>query len=690
MRRTVIGFALLCVAFTGAVLAQQRKQSEIDLQAAIRTETVELDLNGAIARYKKLVEQYGTRDRGVAASALLHLAECYRKQGDAQARKVYERIVREFGDQKIAVATARTRLDMGSDTVTTGILNKQIWTGSNVDITGTVSADGRYLSFVDWDTGDLAVHDFTRSTERRLTNKGTWEQSDDFAEESAISPDGTDIAYSWFDSAKRRYVLRALRLSPAGFPAPRTLLDNPDVFWTMPFEWSPDGKRIAVLVQRNDRVAQIGLLGKDGTLNVLKSVDWRGPRKMSFSPDGRFLAYDLPVSDVSEQRDIFVMSTDASPREVTAVAHPKDDVVMGWAPDGSLLFTSDRAGSSGLWSLAMADGKPAGMPIWLRDIDAFGSLGMRAGGSLVYGVRTSTVNVYVGEMDFHSGKMVSSPRQVVESLRVTNIQPQWSLDGTQLVYVSESRRNTRTLSTLRLQTNEVSQMSLHPMMNYFQFPQWAPDGSFTVQGRDLKGRQGIYRIDSNSGDVSPLVVSEPGVQTAQPTWSPDGRRLVYLRLDPTGGAIVVRNMDLGQETELVRAAGVVRPSVSPNGKEVIYRQADRMRKTSALKVVSIDGGTPRTVIEVAEPQMVINFVEWTPEGNVLFGLRGDTPNDITYWSIPAAGGQKTRLSLSFTGPNNSLSVHPDGRHVAFQDGKGNEEVWILENFLPAATKTARK
>jgi dipeptidyl aminopeptidase/acylaminoacyl peptidase len=39
-----------------------------------------------------------------------------------------------------------------------------------------------------------------------------------------------------------------------------------------------------------------------------------------------------------------------------------------WAPDGkSLLFVSDRRGSNDLWSIRVADGKPAGPPAMLRE-----------------------------------------------------------------------------------------------------------------------------------------------------------------------------------------------------------------------------------------------------------------------------------------------------------------------------------
>ena len=41
---------------------------------------------------------------------LVRMADCYQKLGDAQARQIFEQVVRDYADQKDAVAIARTRL----------------------------------------------------------------------------------------------------------------------------------------------------------------------------------------------------------------------------------------------------------------------------------------------------------------------------------------------------------------------------------------------------------------------------------------------------------------------------------------------------------------------------------------------------------------------------------------------------
>ena len=59
---------------------------------------VDGDLNGAIKQYGAIVSKYKA-DRGVAATALVRMAECYQKLGDTEAEKIYERLLRDFSDQ---------------------------------------------------------------------------------------------------------------------------------------------------------------------------------------------------------------------------------------------------------------------------------------------------------------------------------------------------------------------------------------------------------------------------------------------------------------------------------------------------------------------------------------------------------------------------------------------------------------
>src|SRR5262245_8123239 len=73
---------------------------------------------------------------------------------------------------------------------------RRVWADAP-DNSGNPSADGRLLSFVDWETGDVAVRDLLSGHSRRLTHKPSWNRSPEYAEWPKVSPDGKKVVYSW-------------------------------------------------------------------------------------------------------------------------------------------------------------------------------------------------------------------------------------------------------------------------------------------------------------------------------------------------------------------------------------------------------------------------------------------------------------------------------------------------------------
>ena len=103
--RHVGACAVLGVALMGVLSAQSTVQSDRQFQAALQKEMVDGDLKGAIAAYGAIASRQGV-GRDLAAQALLRMAGCHQKLGDAEAQGIYQRIVRDFPEQADAVALA--------------------------------------------------------------------------------------------------------------------------------------------------------------------------------------------------------------------------------------------------------------------------------------------------------------------------------------------------------------------------------------------------------------------------------------------------------------------------------------------------------------------------------------------------------------------------------------------------------
>jgi hypothetical protein len=83
---------------------------------------------------------------------------------------------------------------------------------------------------------------------------------------------------------------------------------------------------------------------------------------------------------------------------------------------------------------------------------------------------------------------------------------------------------------------------------------------------------------------------------------------------------------------------------------------------------------------------------WTPDGGAII-VRKVLPSRVSeLWLVPATGTPPRTLGVDAsrwsTGPVGVISLHPDGRQLAFTSGNIDDEVWVLENFLP--TLSAKK
>ena len=422
---------VLAATLVWVAAAQTVGQNDKEFQAALQKEMVAGDLEGAIEEYRRIVERPGV-ERALAAEALLRMAGCFEKLRDGQARRVYQRIITSFSEQKQTADSARTRLAaLGDLTPAAAATPQLVWRSNagcgirgmacvaepNFEI-NDVSADGRLLIGTDLssDPADLAIRDavtgqFVRlgvaNTPRNL-RAGGW---------PVLSPDGQQVAYLWDASVpgeRRKAQLRVIARAPGA--QARILIDNPEFIYLIPNAWSPDG-RILVALERPDSTWQLAWITvADRSLTVLKSLDWRmsgNARHVSLSPDGRHVAYCAlainpkgPGRPDSTDTRVYVIAADGS-AETTLTTTAGGNCSPTWTADGKhILFVSDYLGSPSLWSVAMQDGKAVSNRALVRSNigDAF-TIGMTRSGGYHYRTRSYLNTISIDDAGFPESRL---------------------------------------------------------------------------------------------------------------------------------------------------------------------------------------------------------------------------------------------------------------------------------------------
>ena len=682
MKRVMMIVVMGLAAAAGPALLAQVRTAETRLKSAQHAEEVEGDLKGAIEQYK-VVARSG--DRALEARALIRMAECYRKLGDAEARQVYQRILKLYADQPEAATLARARLNGEAAPSVRG--DRAVWTGPNVDLFGRVSPDGRFITYTDWGVGDLAVHDVLANTDRALTTAGRTTNYSQFAEYSAVSRDGRHVAYTWFSDKGIREI-RVMPLQDAGAVPPRTVLaGTTEIRFIGLRDWSPDGKSIAAGIWRTDGTGQLAIIGvADGSVRVLKSFGWTGPESIFFSADGRYVAYDLPAKDNSGPRDVFITAVDAS-RDTRAVDHIANDAVLGWSPDGrQLLFSSDRTGSIGLWSLPVTDGRPQGPPELIRAEFGSGiSLGVSNAGTLYVFRQTSSRDLKLAPFDLAAGKL-GTPAPFARGFLPRARDPHWSPDGKYIAY--QAGGDGESIAIRSVDSGEVRTLRARGLL-YVRNPEWSPDGrTLVVAARDTLGRNGIFTVDAQTGETSPVVMG-PGFGSS-PQWSRDGHRIYFVR-----NGVVERDLVTGAERQLTDRPVARGIAVSPDGRFIAARGAtDDATKKFAILLVSTADGSTRELLPLTQGTDwgSTHTAEWTRDGKDLLVVRkGDERYALL--RVPIDGSAVKTLDVdpriwidgAEGGVDRGFSLSPDGRHLAFLTGKTAAEVWAVENTFPSRT-----
>jgi len=593
-----------------------------------------------------------------------------------------------------AGTTTQTRPAMGM--ASSGIVVRRVWENAQ-DFMGTaamgsVSPDGRYISYINWDKGNLAIHDFETGENRDVTDEGHWGKNRQFADVSIWSPDSKQLAYRWCGPKGS-----SLRIVGIDGSRPRVLRGGPCPSLRA---WSRDGKHIlARQCRRTDKTHEHDIVlvsVEDGSIRVLKSPDGHTLESPnSLSPDGRYVVYDSPENSL--ERDIFLMATDGS-HETTLVEHPANDFEPFWAPDGNrIVFTSDRSGSLGIWILEVVDGKPKGSPQLIKEnLNGMIPWGLTQDGSYYYRLMPGAGDVYIAALDPETGEVAMPPAKAVQSFEGFNHHPAFSPDGKYLAYLSKRPKGSdysRVLVIRSLETGEERVFSPENIMIAYHTC-WSPDGRSILISTIASSTLGpdIYQIDIETGAATPVVLSDEqgSILPRQFVLSPDGNRIFFIR--GVDGVEVIRIYDLEAEREwqpdfqLAGGEGYARDlDLSPDGQQLALGVScdNESGGIGSVQIAPSAGGETREALRLRKEEARWGCGQtWTPDGRyLLFTRRKDEATEL--WRIPVEGGAPESLGLTMKTINH-LSFHPDGRRIVFTgpDSGHGGEIWAIENFLP--------
>jgi TolB protein len=203
-------------------------------------------------------------------------------------------------------------------------------------------------------------------------------------------------------------------------------------------------------------------------------------------------------------------------------------------------------------------------------------------------------------------------------------------------------------------------------------PSWSPDGRSLLYTSYKRRNPNLYSIDLFSGRET-LISRRPGLNLAG-SYAPDGTRIA-VTIEEQGSTDIALIDVTGEVVRRLADAWAidVSPTWSPDGRQIAF--CSNRSGNPQIYVMDVDGGEPRRITFTGNYSTA---PAWSPKGDrIAFVNRALGRFDI--FTVRADGTQPRQLTVG-QGDNEDPSWSPDGRYIVFSSTRTrSKKLFIMDD-----------
>ena len=260
------------------------------------------------------------------------------------------------------------------------------------------------------------------------------------------------------------------------------------------------------------------------------------------------------------------------------------------ATNGVVVFRSDRGGTADLFSVGAEGGNESGITA-TQQAHEYDAAVSPEGTRIAFARRSTSPGA---RTDLFVMSLGGGGRMRLTSTPVPERQPDWSPDGTRIVYTARtSRHGPFRLFSINADGRDREPLTTQSGDSYDMDPAWSPDGSKIafVTNRD-GGFPEIYVMNADGSGRRRLTQNTQ--IDADPSWSPDGSRIAFVRCCADGShELYTMNADGSGQTPLLASVDEESdPAWSPDGTKIAYVSFPAGGGNVDVWTVGADGTAP--------------------------------------------------------------------------------------------------